>query len=144
MAEAQWTDWSVFDQLTVKFDNPAQDDSVTEEEWQDSWFFALGSTFKATDTLDLARRRRLRPEPGQGRITARRASPTAIATGCRSAPAGSRPPGSTSTPPSPTSTSKTPSVDLAASDTGSTSRGNLEADYDSYILLLGLSARMRF
>ena len=53
MAEAQWTDWSVFDQLTIKFDNPAQPDSVTEEEWQDTWFFALGTTFKATDELTL-------------------------------------------------------------------------------------------
>ena len=50
MAEAQWTDWSVFDQLTVKFDNPAQPDNVTEEEWEDTWFFALGTTFKATDS----------------------------------------------------------------------------------------------
>ena len=41
--EAQWTDWSVFDQLTVKFDNPDQPDSVTEEEWHDAWFLALGS-----------------------------------------------------------------------------------------------------
>ena len=53
MAEAQWTDWSTFDQLTVEFDNPAQPDNVTEEEWKDSWFFALGSTYKATDTVTL-------------------------------------------------------------------------------------------
>ena len=53
MAEAQWTDWSVFDQLTVKFDNPAQPDSVTEEEWKDTWFFALGTTYQATDAVTL-------------------------------------------------------------------------------------------
>ena len=35
-------------------------------------------------------------------------------------------------------------VRLAAADTGNGPRGNLDADYDSYIILLGLSARMRF
>ena len=35
-------------------------------------------------------------------------------------------------------------VDLAASDTDNTFRGNLTADYESYIILLGLSARLRF
>ena len=35
-------------------------------------------------------------------------------------------------------------VDSRATDTGNAARGNLDADYDSYIILLGLSARMRF
>ena len=39
---------------------------------------------------------------------------------------------------------ETPNVRLVAADTGNAPRGNLDADYDSYIILLGLSARMRF
>ncbi len=35
-------------------------------------------------------------------------------------------------------------VRLTSADTGSTFRGNLDAEYDSYIVLLGLSARLRF
>ncbi len=35
----------------MKFDNPAQPDNVTEENWTDTWFAAVGATWKATDTL---------------------------------------------------------------------------------------------
>jgi long-chain fatty acid transport protein len=53
MGEAQWTRWSRFDHLTVKFDNPAQPDSVTDENWSDSWFIAVGFTWKPDDTWTL-------------------------------------------------------------------------------------------
>lgn len=53
MAEAQWTGWSTFDDLVIDFDNPAQPDSVTEFEWQDTWFFALGATYKPSDRWTL-------------------------------------------------------------------------------------------
>jgi long-chain fatty acid transport protein len=53
MGEAQWTRWSRFDDLTVKFDNPAQPDSVTDEDWSDSWFLAVGVTWKPDDTWTL-------------------------------------------------------------------------------------------
>jgi long-chain fatty acid transport protein len=46
MAEATWTNWSVFDDLTIGFDNPAQPDSITTTDWNDSWFFALGATWR--------------------------------------------------------------------------------------------------
>ena len=49
MAEAQWTGWSTFDDLVIEFDNPAQPDNVTEFEWRDAWFFALGATYKPND-----------------------------------------------------------------------------------------------
>lgn len=51
MGEVAWTEWSEFEELRVEFDNPAQPDSFTEQEWNDSWFYALGATFKATDSL---------------------------------------------------------------------------------------------
>lgn len=53
MGEAAWTGWSTFEELRVRFDNPAQADNVTEEEWEDSFFVALGTTYRATDTLAL-------------------------------------------------------------------------------------------
>jgi long-chain fatty acid transport protein len=51
MAEAQWTGWSTFDDLVIEFDNPAQPDNVTQFEWDDAWFFAVGGTWKPTERL---------------------------------------------------------------------------------------------
>lgn len=51
--EAQWTRWSRFDDLTIKFANPAQPDSITEEDWEDAWFFALGLTWRPNDAWAL-------------------------------------------------------------------------------------------
>ncbi len=46
MTEFAWTDWSEFNELRIDFDNPAQADSVTEEDWQDSIFVAVGATYR--------------------------------------------------------------------------------------------------
>jgi long-chain fatty acid transport protein len=51
MAEAAWTDWSSFDELRIEFDNPAQDDNVTEENWDDTFFIALGATYRPVESL---------------------------------------------------------------------------------------------
>jgi long-chain fatty acid transport protein len=51
--EAAWTRWSRFDELRIRFDNPAQPDSVTEEEWNDTWFFALGATWRPSEDWDV-------------------------------------------------------------------------------------------
>ncbi len=51
--EAQWTRWSRFDDLTIKFANPAQPTSITEEDWEDVWFLALGVTWRASDVWAL-------------------------------------------------------------------------------------------
>ena len=45
MGQVEWWNWSNFDELRVNFDD-GQPDSVTEENWDDSWFFALGTTYK--------------------------------------------------------------------------------------------------
>jgi long-chain fatty acid transport protein len=143
MAEAQWTDWSVFDQLTIKFDNPAQPDSVTEEEWRDTWFFALGTTFRATDELTLRAGVAYDQTPVKDKFRTPR-----IPDGDRywlSLGAGWRPLAWLDIDAAFTYIDlEDTHVRLAASDTGSTFRGNLDADYRSYIILLGLSARMRF
>ena len=46
MGESQFTRWSRFKDLTVEFDNPAQPSSVTEHDWDDTWFFAAGATWR--------------------------------------------------------------------------------------------------
>lgn len=54
MGEVQWTEWSEFEELRIEFDSP-QPDSVTIEDWDDSLFFAVGTTYKpeAVDGLTL-------------------------------------------------------------------------------------------
>jgi long-chain fatty acid transport protein len=143
MAEAQWTDWSVFDQLTVKFDNPAQPSNVTEEEWEDSWFFALGATYKpapawtlrggvAFDETPVKDKYRTPRIPDENRYW------LSLGAGWEPLPWVGVDAAFTYI------LLEDSEVDLAAADTGSTFRGNLEADYESDIILLGLSARLRF
>lgn len=52
MGEVAWTNWSAFDELRVEFDN-AQADSVTEEEWNDSFFVAIGASYQVLPNLKL-------------------------------------------------------------------------------------------
>jgi long-chain fatty acid transport protein len=53
MAEAAWTRWSRIEELRVKFDNPLQADSVIPSDWEDSWFFAVGATYRHSSRLSL-------------------------------------------------------------------------------------------
>jgi long-chain fatty acid transport protein len=46
------TEWSSFKEIRVKFSNGLAD-SVTEENWRDTWFYALGLTWRATDAWTL-------------------------------------------------------------------------------------------
>ncbi|CAO3406191.1 OmpP1/FadL family transporter [Azospirillum largimobile] len=52
MADVQWTNWSRFKELRVNIANPALS-SVTEEHWEDTWYYALGTSYKVTDKLTL-------------------------------------------------------------------------------------------
>jgi len=50
MADITWTGWSVFDELRIvydKSDNSTQPDSVTTEDWQDSYRYSLGMNYRA-------------------------------------------------------------------------------------------------
>ena len=49
MGEIAWTGWSSFDYLIIDFDNN-QPNSVTTENWRDTMFYALGTTYKPEDT----------------------------------------------------------------------------------------------
>lgn len=53
MGELAWTRWSRFEELRIRFDNPAQPDSVTEEDWRDTIFVAVGATFRPSDKWEL-------------------------------------------------------------------------------------------
>lgn len=45
MADFTWTNWRLFKELNVTFDNPYQPPSVTKEEWQNSYRYSLGLTY---------------------------------------------------------------------------------------------------
>ena len=51
MGEFAWTNWSEFNEIRVEFDNPAEPDNVTEQEWHDTFFVALGATWRPSDGL---------------------------------------------------------------------------------------------
>ena len=45
MADVTWTNWSVFNELRVKFDS-GQPDAVTTVNWRDSYRYSLGLTYR--------------------------------------------------------------------------------------------------
>ncbi|GAB4165406.1 MAG: outer membrane protein transport protein [Geothermobacteraceae bacterium] len=55
MADVTITFWSCFDELRVKFANggPGGGDSVTTENWDDSWRLSLGAEYGVNDALTL-------------------------------------------------------------------------------------------
>jgi len=52
LADLAWTDWSVFDELNVK-DDTGTTRSLTEFNWDDSIFFALGANYQYNEKLEL-------------------------------------------------------------------------------------------
>ena len=52
--ELSFTDWSVFQELRVKFANPLQPDEVTQFKWKDSWFGGLGLTYRASEDCKIS------------------------------------------------------------------------------------------
>lgn len=53
MGDVTWTNWSRFDELRVKFDTNPQADLVTPEEWDDSWRYSLGLSYRYNDSWTL-------------------------------------------------------------------------------------------
>ncbi len=45
MADVTWTNWSLFDELRIKFSNPYQADGVTTTKWRDSLRYSVGATY---------------------------------------------------------------------------------------------------
>lgn len=144
MGELDWTEWSVFDELRIEFDNPAQADSVTDEKWEDTWFAALGATYKPAET------------PWTFRFgVAHDQAPLNISTRTPRIPDADRYWVSTGVSYDPTPWLSIGAaythifvdgadLNLRTSDTGSTFRGNLTGNYDSSIDIVSVSARLRF
>jgi long-chain fatty acid transport protein len=53
MGDISWTQWSKFQELRIVYDNPAQPDTVTTENWNDTLRYALGLTYKLDDSVKL-------------------------------------------------------------------------------------------
>ena len=55
MADIRWTEWSVMDELTIKFDKPVlgQKQSTQEMKWTNNWTIALGGEYKLNDKFTL-------------------------------------------------------------------------------------------
>lgn len=48
MGEASWTNWSLFEEIRIEFAD-GRPDQVTEESWDDSWFFSLGADYRPAE-----------------------------------------------------------------------------------------------
>ncbi len=48
LGDVTYTGWSSFEELRITFDNPAQPDSVKDEQWNNVWRVSLGTTFRPT------------------------------------------------------------------------------------------------
>ncbi|BAY07826.1 OmpP1/FadL family transporter [Calothrix sp. NIES-2098] len=53
VGDVTWTQWSRFRELRVKFDNPAQADSVQPENWNDTYRVGVGLNYALNDRLTL-------------------------------------------------------------------------------------------
>jgi len=143
MGEIAWTGWSRFDELRIEFDNPAQADSVTEEDWRDSWLFAAGVTYRPVSTAAL----RFGVAYDQSPIPDRRRTPrippnnrTWIAAGATYQPFPYLEVGLSY---SHILLDDGP-VELLATDSGNAARGSLSGSYESSIDIVSLQAVLRF
>lgn len=143
MAEAQWTRWSKFQELRIQFDNPAQAESVTEEDWDDVWFGAVGVTYSGFEDTKL----RLGYAFDQSPIPDSTRTPRIpgndrhwISLGANYAPmpwlvldAGYTHIFLKDSP-----------VDLSIDDPGGTFRGDLEGEFESSVDIVSVQATVRF
>ena len=52
-ADADWTQWDVFKNLTVNYANPAQPTTVQPFDWHNSWYVSFGGEYYLNDQLTL-------------------------------------------------------------------------------------------
>jgi len=53
LADISWTGWSSFEELRIEYDNPAQPDSVTTEDWDDTFRYSFGIDYQYSDQIVL-------------------------------------------------------------------------------------------
>ena len=145
MGQVEWWNWSSFNELRVRFDNAAQPDSYTEENWDDSWFFGVGTTYKpkrvegltvrlgfAFDESPVPEETRTPRIPDEDRYW--------VSAGI----------GYTPLPWLTFDLGYThifmpdADIDLKASDPGNAARGNLSGEYESHIDIIAFQATARF
>lgn len=51
LSDITWTGWSSFKELRIQYDNPDQPDSVTTENWNDSFRYSLGLSYELNSWL---------------------------------------------------------------------------------------------
>ena len=145
MGQAEWTNWSRFDELRIQFDNPAQQDSVTDQSWDDSWFFSLGTVYRPDLVEGLSVRLGLAYDE----------SPVPDATRTPRIPDEDRYWISFGLGYEPTEWFSVDfaythiflpdaDIDLKASDEGNAFRGNFSGSYDTEIDIISIQARLRF
>ena len=143
MGEIQWTGWSSFDELVIKFDNPSQASSVTAENWDDTWFFSAGGAYRLTDswTLRAGAAYEQSPVPDADRTPrVPDADRIWLSAGAswQAGPAWTFDIGYSHV------FVENADVDLTASGTGNSGRGNLSAAYENSIDVIAIQARFRF
>ena len=53
LGDITWTGWSSFEELRIKYDNTAQPDSVTTEDWNNTYRYSFGVDYQYSDNLTL-------------------------------------------------------------------------------------------
>ena len=53
MGDISWTHWSRFQNLSVNFANALKGPDTTVENWNNTWYFGLGGTYRVSDTVTL-------------------------------------------------------------------------------------------
>lgn len=53
MGDLQWTNWSRYRESRVDYANPLRPDTVTEQQFHDTWFASVGAAYKWSDGLTL-------------------------------------------------------------------------------------------
>jgi long-chain fatty acid transport protein len=51
LADVTWTGWSSFQELRIIYDNPAQPDTVTTQNWNDTYRFSVGFDYQHSDAM---------------------------------------------------------------------------------------------
>lgn len=143
MAEAAWTDWSSFEELRIDLDGPPPASNTSEERWGDSWFFALGATWRPLDSLTLRTGVAYDESPANDRFRDPRVPDenrywASFGLTWQPRPWVGLDLGYTHI------WVNDSRVDLSAADTDGTFRGDLTAEYDSSIDVVTAGLRLRF
>ncbi len=143
MANASWTRWSRIEELRVRFENPAQPDSVTNSDWKDTWFASVGATYRPTPSWAIQLGAAYDESPVPNRTRTPRV-PDAdrywLSVGASYAPSDAV----NFTIGYAHIMSPDASVHLTANEQGNAAKGNLSGDVDASVDVVGMQFRYAF